>query len=90
MIGRWGLYGDLMRGMRSVGFSADDADKASRIAEQTMRERRDAMIRAAVASGLSIRSVAKVWGVSKSHVHRLVSPDPKRNGTASGDTLTSP
>lgn len=87
MIGRWGLYGDLMRGLRSVGFGADQADKAARVAEQTMRERRDAMIRAAVASGLSIRSVARVWGVSKSHVHRLVSPDAKRNGTDSAPTL---
>lgn len=87
MIGRWGLYGDLMRGLRSVGFGADQADKAARVAEQTMRERRDAMIRAAVASGLSIRSVARVWGVSKSHVHRLVSPDAKRNGTDSTHTL---
>lgn len=89
MIGRWGLYADLIRELRRAGFSADDSDRAARIAERAVRERRDEAIRAAAASGLSVRRIAATWGIRKSHVHRIVraSPDADGNGTGPAQTL---
>lgn len=89
MIGRWGLYGDLMRELRAAGFTPDEADRAARVAEKAMKARRDEGIRIAHRSGVRIRQLAVLWGVSKTHIHRLVSPDAGGDGTAAEPTLPS-
>lgn len=71
MIGRWGLYGDLMRDLRRAGFAPDDADRAARVAERAITERRDAMIRAGRAQGYSLTKLGKLWGITRQHVHRI-------------------
>jgi hypothetical protein len=86
MIGRWGLYGDLMRAYREAGLTPDAADLAARIAERAMRGRRDAMIRAASSSGMSMRAIAKIWGLTATQVHRLLR-DAGRNVTPTESTL---
>jgi hypothetical protein len=71
MIGRWGLYSDLMRDLRASGLTPDVADQAARIAERAIRERRDHFIRAAVKSGATYRQVSKVWGLSIGMIHSI-------------------
>lgn len=81
MIGRWGLYGDLMRELREAGLSPDIADKAARIAERAVRDRRDEIIRAGHASGVSIRKLGRIWSLAVGPVHRILFPDGRRKGT---------
>lgn len=71
MIGRWGLYSELMRELRAAGFTAEEANRAALAAERAVRERRDHFIRQAVTGGASYRSVGRVWGLSTSTVHDI-------------------
>lgn len=88
MIGRWGLYSDLLRELRAAGFAPDQAADAARIAERAIRERRDHFIRAAKKSGMSLRAIARVWGLSHEQTRRLLSPDTGRNVTAEKNTIS--
>ena len=83
MIGRWGLYGDLMRELRRAGFTPDDADRAARVAERAVTERRDAMIRVARASGMGMSRIGGLWGLTRQHIHRIcrASHDARPNAT---------
>jgi hypothetical protein len=72
MIGRWGLYADLMTALRKCGLPPDTADQAARVAERAVRERRDAMIVAAAATGISHRKIAQAWGVTRQMVTYIV------------------
>jgi hypothetical protein len=72
MIGRWGLYGDLIREFRAAGISPEDAAAAASIAERITRERRDLTIRAARAIGWPYRRIAEFWGLDVARVHKIV------------------
>lgn len=89
MKGRWSLYRDIRHRLGEAGLSPDQAAEAARLADLAVRERRDACIRKAKASGLGIRAIARVWGVDPGHVTRIVQAgccvtDMKRN-TRPGD-----
>lgn len=86
MIGRWGLYGDLVRELRAEGLNPEDAAVAARVAERLTRERRDLVIRAARAVGWSYRRIAAFWGLDVSRVHRIVLTDPNASQRASGES----
>lgn len=70
------MAADLRRELRALlikaGLAADDAATAADVSERAMRSRRDAVIRDAFAAGLSVRSIAKVFGIGKSHAQRVV------------------
>lgn len=72
MKGRWSLYRDIRHRLAEAGLSTDQAAEAARLADLAVRERRDACIRKAEASGLGIRAIARIWGMDHAAVIRIV------------------
>lgn len=71
MNNRWTLYSALKRALTAQGLTLNQAIDAARTADRITRERRDYCIRCAHQSGMSMRKIARVWGVDVALVHRI-------------------
>ena len=80
---------DLMRRMHRAGLRLDDAATAAAIAENMLIRERNQMIEQARGFGMTVRQIAVMFGISKTHVCR-VSPRPSSDGTAQADTMQPP
>jgi AraC-like DNA-binding protein len=80
---------DLMRRMHRAGLRLDDAATAARIAENALVNERNQLIARASGVGMSVRAIARLFGLSKTHVAR-VSLDMRGHGTAATATVQTP
>jgi len=76
---------DLMRKMHRAGLRLDDAALAAQVAVNAMTAERNLII-CRIRSVLSVRQVATILGLSKTHVARL-SHDVNSDGTALAPNL---
>ena len=76
---------DLMRKMHRAGLRLDDAALAAQVAVNAMTIERNSII-VRIRSVLSVRQVASLLGLSKTHVARL-SHESNSDGTASAPNL---
>lgn len=76
---------DLMRRMHRAGLRLDDAALAAQVAVNAMTIERNVII-CRIRSVLSVRQVASILGLSKTHVARL-SHDANGDGTAPAPNL---
>lgn len=74
---RWSVYHEVQHKLVRSGITADVAAEAARLADLAVRRRRNACICAAKAAKMSTREIARLWGLSNVHVHRItrVLPD---------------
>lgn len=75
---RWTLYRDIRNRLSNAGLAPDQAAEAARLADLAVRERRDDCIMRARMSGMSVRAIARVWGLS--HVTIIEVLGKKRGG----------
>jgi DNA-directed RNA polymerase specialized sigma subunit len=78
-----------MRRMHRAGLRLDDAALAAAIAENMLIRERNQMIEQARVFGMTVRQIAVMFGISKTHVCR-VSLRSRGDGTADKDTMQPP
>ena len=80
---------DLMRRMRSVGLMPREAAAAAQVAVQSLVRERNELILSALRSGMSLRTVGVVFGLSHEMV-RKVSTRGRSELTAQANTMQPP
>ena len=80
---------DLMRRMRSVGLMPREAAAAAQVAVQSLVRERNELILSALRTGMSLRMVGIVFGLSHEMV-RKVSTRERGELTAQADTMQPP